>query len=356
MSKKELKLAKGITMVSLIVIIVILLILAGVTIASLTGSGLFNKTEEAKVKAREATAEEQVNLEIMRVQTEKRGKATIQDLYNDFSDEKNQTIIVTKVGGETAYLELEDRETVPQTINQITVKVEGYDEFDFTIGSECRITEICGEPKEDWNGKTFTGGVSVKEYTLSYNFAGGQNGPANVTQEDNKTFTIPSTTPTKSGYRFTGWKDESGNDYSAGDTVTITSGKRITLTAQWQATIGNLIPGENETAKEFSTTEVTTIEDNYGNQVKVPAGFGLAKDSGSTVSEGIVIEDVTHEDTAGSQFVWVPVGTVYTSNGENRESTKKAITLGRYTFNSSTGVPTLKQNATNYTVTNNMRY
>ena len=39
---------KGITLVALVITIIILLILAGISIASLTGSGLFNKTKEAK--------------------------------------------------------------------------------------------------------------------------------------------------------------------------------------------------------------------------------------------------------------------------------------------------------------------
>ena len=39
---------KGITLVALVITIIILLILAGISIASLTGSGLFNKAKEAK--------------------------------------------------------------------------------------------------------------------------------------------------------------------------------------------------------------------------------------------------------------------------------------------------------------------
>ena len=39
---------KGITLVALVITIIILLILAGISIASLQGSGLFTKTKEAK--------------------------------------------------------------------------------------------------------------------------------------------------------------------------------------------------------------------------------------------------------------------------------------------------------------------
>lgn len=39
---------KGITLVALVITIIILLILAGISIASLSGSGLFNKTRKAE--------------------------------------------------------------------------------------------------------------------------------------------------------------------------------------------------------------------------------------------------------------------------------------------------------------------
>lgn len=48
--------------------------------------------------------------------------------------------------------------------------------------------------------------------------------------------TLPTMTRTKAGYRFTGWKDASGNDYADGATIeNITS--NITLTAQWETVV-----------------------------------------------------------------------------------------------------------------------
>jgi len=78
--------------------------------------------------------------------------------------------------------------------------------------------------------------------------------------------------------------------------------------------------------KVLSTTSNTVVADEYGNTIVVPAGFKITTDA-SKVTEGIVIEDCTELATAGSQFVWVPVGTIYT----NTEKTEyKTITLGRY--------------------------
>ena len=45
---------RGITLVALVITIIILLILAGISISSLTGSGLFQKAEDARTEYREA--------------------------------------------------------------------------------------------------------------------------------------------------------------------------------------------------------------------------------------------------------------------------------------------------------------
>ncbi len=78
-------------------------------------------------------------------------------------------------------------------------------------------------------------------------------------------------------------------------------------------------------------------KDSYGNVVVVPKGFKVVVSEGTTVPEGIVIEDVK-----GNQFVWIPVRTVY-KNAEKTESS--TIKLGRYTFNTSNGTPTMQQAA-----------
>jgi len=59
MNKKK---NKGITLIALVITIIILLILAGISIASLTGSGLFAKAGEAKIKTEIANIEEEANL------------------------------------------------------------------------------------------------------------------------------------------------------------------------------------------------------------------------------------------------------------------------------------------------------
>ena len=89
------------------------------------------------------------------------------------------------------------------------------------------------------------------------------------------------------------------------------------------------IMGTLESVKGTETTN-TTVKDNLGNQVVVPAGFKVINPN-DNVTNGIVVEDVTHEATKGSQFVWIPVGDVIKDSVGNKET----ITLGRYSFDSS---------------------
>ena len=85
----------------------------------------------------------------------------------------------------------------------------------------------------------------------------------------------------------------------------------------------------------LSTTDNTELEDAYGNKIVVPAGFKIVSNDdtskATTVDKGIVIEDATSAATAGSQFVWIPVGKIYTDT-ERTEANVKAIELNRYTF------------------------
>ena len=94
-----------------------------------------------------------------------------------------------------------------------------------------------------------------------------------------------------------------------------------------------------EQAKEkvLSTEKNTELVDAKENKIVIPAGFKITGDA-TTVDKGIVIEDATVDKdgkptaTAGSQFVWIPVGTITKADG-----TETTITLERYDFDYSTG-------------------
>ena len=204
--KEKLKERKGITLIALVITIIVLLILAGVSIAMLTGeNGILNQANEAKTETEYKGAEEKVKLAIMGTRADD-GQMTVEELTREI----------------------------------------GY------------------------QGGTLTGDAFPVEV-----------------QMDGRTFTV----------------DENG---------TVTEKKPIA-----NDTLGT-VTGNEETN--------TTVKDKLGNEVKVPAGFKVVNPT-ETVPDGIIIEDVSHEATKGSQFVWIPVGTVKKS----AESTE-TITLSRYKF------------------------
>ena len=80
--------------------------------------------------------------------------------------------------------------------------------------------------------------------------------------------------------------------------------------------IDNYLPKQNsnktvEQAKEkvLSTEKNIELVDAKENKIVIPAGFKIIGEA-TTVDKGIVIEDATSGATAGSQFVWVPVGKI----------------------------------------------
>ena len=102
-----------------------------------------------------------------------------------------------------------------------------------------------------------------------------------------------------------------------------------------------------------------TVEDENGNKITIPGGFKVVPNSPEGTDESIKVDytyngdgtpavqdGIVIEDGEGNQFVWIPVGDI-----KNKDGSTTTITLGRYTFDSTNGTPTLQQNADNYTQT-----
>ena len=106
---------------------------------------------------------------------------------------------------------------------------------------------------------------------------------------------------------------------------------------------GNVVSTENGTLGTVtgSETKNTTVKDSLGNQVVVPARFKVINPT-ENVTDGIIVEDVSHSATKGSQFVWIPVGEVVKEIKDEVKSIE-TITLSRYTFaDDNVGTPTDK--------------
>ena len=81
---KKVREQKAITLIALVITIIVLLILAGVTIAMLTGkNGILSKAGKAKEESIKAQYEEELNLILLEMQTEKLGSLTMENIIKE---------------------------------------------------------------------------------------------------------------------------------------------------------------------------------------------------------------------------------------------------------------------------------
>ena len=188
--KEKMKRRNGITLIALVITIIVLLILAGVTIVSITGeNGILNKAINARDNNAKASVEERIEIEVLG-SYDSNGNLNLDNLNNNLKN-----VDGLKYNGDVISSS-NKIESLPATVN-----VDGYDVM---------ITE--------------QGNVEILK-----------------TLEDAKS--------------------------------------------------------EDMLTKSEDTTIIVS-----GKTVKIPAGFKIADDSGTTIDEGIVIED-----SKKNQFVWVPV-------------------------------------------------
>ena len=76
---------KGITLIALVITIIVLLILAGVSVATLTGNnGILIRAQEAREATEKAEIEEQIRLALLSAKLKKQGGAiTLEDLLEE---------------------------------------------------------------------------------------------------------------------------------------------------------------------------------------------------------------------------------------------------------------------------------
>ena len=88
MKVQKLKSQKGITLVALVITIIVLLLLAGIAIASLGGeNGIFAKVKQAKKTHIESEMKEQLTMGLQELQIANQGNATLDDVTQDWANE-----------------------------------------------------------------------------------------------------------------------------------------------------------------------------------------------------------------------------------------------------------------------------
>ncbi len=259
---------KGITLIALVITIIILLILAGITLNTALGkNGLFQKAKMAGEKYKESERDENEKL-------------------GDVSNEIDKIL-----NGEG--------EISGTPITEITLWPESVDLYMYpkSIEPEPSSTELVAEiiPEEatnqDLNWKIDNSEIAdIEKIENAYEEYGVQSAINVIGKKAGKT----------------------------------------TITASAQDGSGKSVKCPVRVWSELATVaeeglvfeENTTVTDEYGNAVVIPAGFKVVKDeedddikygysgdsTNPTVQDGIVIEDVMGEE--GNQFVWVPIGKI----------------------------------------------
>lgn len=135
---------EGITLISLVITIVVLIILAGLAIyLGLSNNGIFNRTKEAKERTEYAFALEIVETKIidanMEIISKEERLATLEELEEYFKKDTETEVELIKYE-ETAYLSKEIER--PEKIKGFWVKVIKYNKYSFLIGKEGKIDAL----------------------------------------------------------------------------------------------------------------------------------------------------------------------------------------------------------------------
>ena len=126
--KERVKSKKGVTLIALVITIIVLLILAGVTIATLTGdNGILTKAQSTKIQSERASIKEQIEL------------AVVASRINDNLDESIDTTILEAELDAINGLNIESKGTDDNLPWTVTVR-----EFRFQIKEDGTIKEVNG--------------------------------------------------------------------------------------------------------------------------------------------------------------------------------------------------------------------
>ena len=328
---------KGITLISLVTTIVILVILA--SIATYSGIGVIKQTQFTKFSTQLKMMQTQVN-----------------ELYDKYSN--NQTIDVAgkkytgteiaNIGKEISTLSQKTKvfnesasgitdSTGYKYYDKDTIKalnIEGLDEEEYFVNVSKR--SVISYDGMEYEGKTYYTIDQLPDglYNVDYKVNTGKpTFDVNYEKTENNKYKI-----TISNINYGGnidkWQvkyQKEGQDYwgtSEDYSIIVAEEGKYKIYIE----NGNISSAEKEIKVRNLPTGIertnTTIQDSLGNQVVVPAGFKIVNPD-DNVEDGIIIEDVSHENTKGSQFVWIPVGDVKTKNKGTIN-----IELNRYTFDS----------------------
>lgn len=170
------------------------------------------------------------------------------------------------------------------------------------IGSAGSIATAVGTPT---NGGTYTlyAVWGPKTYTITYSAGSGVTGvtvPSAGSATHGSNYTVSSTEPTRTGYKFDGWTSSAGGSVAAGGTINnVTS--NITLTAKW---IARYTVSYNGNGHNSGTAPATVTVDSGGSTTAAANPFTktgstftgwntAANGSGTSYAAGATISNIT---------------------------------------------------------------
>ena len=130
---------KGITLVAMVITIIVLLLLAGIAIATLGGeNGLFTRVKQAKKAHIQSEMKEQLTMGLQELQVEKQGNATLDDVTQDWANK----IISTEYNANSVEVEYT---TVSRTDNKVRINIvvtdniNGIKQIDYPEGNPLKV-------------------------------------------------------------------------------------------------------------------------------------------------------------------------------------------------------------------------
>ena len=141
------------TLIALVITIIVLLILAGLTIATLTGeNGLLAKAAAAKEETKKAEALELMKTKIIEVQADKNGNATLSDFVEYLQNDTSTEYIISLT--QTSSI----KGTLPEGVNSAEKIYVTYNGFEFEITKNFQITLVGGTTSSDNSSSSSSGG------------------------------------------------------------------------------------------------------------------------------------------------------------------------------------------------------
>ena len=214
---------KGFTLIELLAIIAIIAIILGIGTYGIVN--LVNKSKEKSSLISETSIKKSASL---------------------YANEANDNLWVDPGSGDYKYYCITIDELINKGIIKKNAKLpDNINKSNYISIKKDKVSLVNSEPvilgdDADVNSNDYKVCVNKETeennlYTISYNANGGSNAPGDQSKIENKSISLSSSKPIRTGYTFIGWNTSSngsGTSYSAG--ATYSNNANVTLYAQWR--------------------------------------------------------------------------------------------------------------------------